>query len=195
MLDEKNNSLLIQKVTERSSDINFRHHKWFVDYHLKIVEKIAHGLCNSYRQANRQFVDALVWLHDYEKIVDFDNQYNTELVATRKLMQEVGYSATIIKEMTDAINQFNAKNNLALSQIEIQIVSSADAASHLVGPFMTLYWYENPSKSIQELQAENIKKIAIDWDQKVTLPEIKSAFAQRHQHALEVAGKLPQSYV
>ena len=47
------------------------------------------------------------------------------------------------------------KNDLANTQIEIQIDSSAARASHLVGHFMDIYWHENPSKTIEETQMSN----------------------------------------
>jgi hypothetical protein len=195
MIDDAKNVLLKQKVIERSQDPKFIHHLWFVKYHLEIVEQIAHELCEMYPQANRQFVDTLLWLHDYEKIIDFDNQYNTELVATKQLMGETGYSPDVITEMCETINLYNAKKDLPLARIEVQIVSSSDASSHLVGPFTTLYWYENPSKSMAELQESNMKKMSVDWDVKITLPEIKKAFELRHQMVLEIAGILPTSFL
>jgi hypothetical protein len=195
MIDDEKNSLLKQKVVERSNDSNFVHHQWFVKYHLGIVEQIAHELCELYPDADRLFVDTLVWLHDYEKIVDFDKQYNTELLATRSIMKDVGYSTDSIEEIAQSINQYNAKENLASARIEIQIVSSSDAASHLVGPFITLYWYENPSNSIAQIQTENARKLSVDWEKKVTLPEVKKAFDKRHQYWLEIAGILPSSFL
>jgi hypothetical protein len=195
MIDDNKNQLLKQKVTERSADQRFRHYQWFVKYHLEIVEQIAHELCEQYPDADRLFVDALLWLHDYEKIIDFDNQYNTDLSATRAIMEDVGYSAEVIEEMVQSINRYNSKEDLVLAKIEIQIVASSDAASHFVGPFITLWWYENPSKSIAELQADNVKKLTVDWEKKVTLPEIKQSFGERYQYALEIAGVLPSSFL
>ena len=148
-------------VTERSADKNFVHHKWFVKYHLEIVEKIALELCEKYPNANTFKVLTLAWLRDYEKIIDFDNQYNTELQATIELMRQLGFEAEFIEQMAADLNTYNAKENLAAAPIEIQIVSSSDAASHSVGPFMCLYWYENPEFSVEQLMEANLRKISV----------------------------------
>ncbi|HSW99088.1 MAG TPA: hypothetical protein VLF71_04570 [Candidatus Saccharimonadales bacterium] len=182
-------------VTEHSADENFVHHKWFVKYHLEIVEKIALELCEKYLDANKFKVLTLAWLHDYEKIIDFDNQYNTELQATKDLMKQLGFNEGLIEQMTLDLNTYNAKENLSAASIEIQIVSSSDAASHSVGPFMCLYWYENPSLSVEELMAANIRKITVDWEKKITLPEVKEAFSAYHAFNLQVAGELPEKYL
>ena len=182
-------------VTERSTDENFVHHKWFIKYHLEIVENIATELCEKYPQANKFRVLTLTWLHDYEKIIDFDNQYNTELEATKELMRQIGFKPDFIEEMTTDLNMYNAKDNLQAASIEIQIVSSSDAASHSVGPFMCLYWYENPDKSIEDLMAANIRKLSVDWEKKITLPEVKEAFMKYRNFNLQVAGQLPTKYL
>jgi len=186
---------LKQAVSTRSADTNFVHHKWFVKYHLEIVEKIASELCEKYTEADQFKVMVLAWLHDYEKIIDFDNQYNTELVATKQLMQQLGFDNEFIEQMAHDLNAYNAKENLLAAPIEIQIVSSSDAASHSVGPFMCLYWYENPSMTIEELMAANIRKISVDWEKKITLPEVKEAFSRYREFNLEVAGQLPEKYL
>ncbi len=53
------------KASQRKS---FIHHRWFVEYHLLLVEKIAKELCQLYPKANKDIVLTLVWLHDYGKI-------------------------------------------------------------------------------------------------------------------------------
>lgn len=186
---------LKKRVTQKSSDPRFKHNAWFVTYHLEIVEAIAIELCDKYPSADKNYILTLVWLHDFEKIIDFDNQYNTELIASKELMKEVGYDQGFIDRMYDDLNMYNAKNNLHLAPIEIQIVSSADAASHFIGPFAELYWYENPDKSIQQLQSDNIKKLTTDWDLKITLPEVKEASYDRYLSKRASAGILPDKYL
>jgi hypothetical protein len=85
--------------------------------------------------------------------------------------------------------------DLSLAPIEIKIISSADAASHLIGPFYTIYWYEHPEKNIPELIEDNRKKAAKDWDRKMVLPEIKKIFEQRHRLLLENAGEFPDKFL
>jgi hypothetical protein len=183
------------QVIKDSNDPSFIHHVWFVKYHLEIVEKIAQELCEKYPQANKAKVSILAWLHDYEKIVEFNNEHNTDLTATKALMTKVGFPVEFIEDVVTQINRCNAKDDLVNAPIETQILSSSDAASHLVGPFFTLYWYENPSKPIHDLQAENRRKLNLDWEKKVTLPEIKQDFYTRYQSVLEIAGVLPERYL
>jgi len=182
-------------VTEQAANKEFVHHKWFVKYHLDIVEKIATELCDKYTDADVFKVMVLAWLHDYEKIIDFDDQYNAELQATKDLMRELGFETTFIEQMAIDLNTYNAKDNLSSASIEIQIVSSSDAASHSVGPFMCLYWYENPTFSVDELMAANVRKISVDWGEKITLPEVKKAFSGYRDFNLQVAGQLLEKYL
>ena len=195
MYDEAKNQVLKAKVIERAGNPKFKHHQWFVTFHLEIVEQISGELCEIYPEADSLQVQALVWLHDYEKIIDFDNQYNTELLATRELMREVGYPPATIEAMAAQLNFYNAKQQLATAPIETQIVSSADGASHLIAPFFPFYWHEHPGESVALLQAENRRKAAVDWDRKITLPEVKKSFAARREWFMELSGQLPERYL
>lgn len=186
---------LKQQIIKRCANPDFIHHYWFITYHIEIVETIALELCDIYKHADQSKVLVLAWLHDYEKIVDFDNQYNTELLATTELMQQIGFDRSFIHETCMELNIYNAKKNLQEAAIEVQIVSSADAASHFVGPFGALYWYENPTMPMEEILDERLRKITVDWEKKITLPEIKEAFLHRYNYAKESAGHLPKRYL
>ncbi len=189
---------LREHITSISASLNFIHHKWFVKWHLEIVERIALELCEVYQEADKNLVLGLVWIHDYAKIIDFDNEHElATLMKGKDLLAELGFDAVYIEKLMDYLVQFESYMNIdiASTPIEVQIASSADAAAHMVGPFFPLYWYENPSKTIPELLESNIKKLQKDWERKITLPEVKKQFAELHKSMMTMAGKLPERFL
>ncbi len=186
---------LKKEIVTLSNKPTFIHHSWFVKYHLEIVEKIALELCEKYPHADKNLVLILVWMHDYGKIVDYDHQYEATLTKGKEKLIEFGFSTEMTKKIIAYIKLFDAKENLSAAPIEIQIVSSADGASHFVGPFYHIFWKEFNKWSDGELIAENLRKAKVDWKKKVVLPEIKEAFNKRFQFVIESFGTLPEKYL
>jgi hypothetical protein len=187
----------IEHVKAESAKPTFIHHEWFVEWHLEIVERIALELCEYYPTADKQFVRLLVWLHDYGKILDFDNQYEMTISAGRAKLEELGFSAELSQKAVNYIEVLDKKMEIDLKNeaIEVQIVSSADGCSHMVGPFYSMWWHENPSKEYTELMADNLKKYTKDWERKVVLPEARKAFEWRYQAVREHSGVLPRRFL
>lgn len=184
-------------VVDAAVNPDFRHHKWYIKYHLEIVEQIAMELCDTYSHADRKLVSMLVWFHDYGKMLDFDDQYEKTLTEGKNKLVELQFPNELVEKIIHYIDLADKKVNLESNDtpIEIKILSSADGAAHLVGPFFALYWYENPDRAIDSLLEGNTNKALIDWEKKIVLPEVKKAFLNRHLLILEQSGKLPKKFL
>ena len=187
----------IDHVKEKAANPAFIHHAWFVKYHLEIVEKIALEICDRYPQVNRDFIRLLAWLHDYGKILDFNNQSQMTLDAGRKTLLEMGFAEDVVGHALECIATMDQHRTLDLHEapLEVRIISSADAASHLVGPFYYLWWYENGNRPFEELMQTDIDKAMCDWHGKMVLPEVRQVFQTRHDFLLEQSGVIPERFL
>ncbi|MCW3093387.1 MAG: hypothetical protein JWP81_4456 [Ferruginibacter sp.] len=182
-----------QAVTDLASKESFIHHKWYVKYHLDIVEKIALELCELHKAADRNLVVTLVWLHDYGKIIG-KSKKETLTEGGKELMQ-VGFPRAFVDKAVEAARLVDKKDRLNEASIEVQIVSSADGASHLTGPFQFFYWYENSDKPFEELVSNNINKLRRDWHKKIVLREVREAFQKRKHYLHELLGEMPGKFI
>lgn len=184
-------------VIEASSNPDFVHHKWFVKWHLEIVERIAEELLEAYPSADKDLVRVMVWLHDYGKILDFDNQYQMTLSEGPKILEQIGFDKAFAERAVKNIEILDRKMVEELSQapLEVQIVSSADGCSHMVGPFMYLWWHENADKSFEDLMVDNRFKVSKDWNRKIVLPEAREAFRKYYDVTLQQTGELPEKFL
>lgn len=190
-----------QHVTEAAANPAFLHHKWFVEWHLEIVQKIADELCEQYPDTDKDFVELLVWLHDYGKILDFEHEYSMS-DASRQKLTEIGFTPDVVERAVSYIEILDKKLEIDLrtAPIEVQIVSSADGCAHMTGPFMYVFWHEAtdktfPHKTLDELMALNLKKLHKDWNHKIVLPEARNAFKDRYTYLCQQAGELPVRFL
>lgn len=190
-------SLLKAHVREAAANPKFIHHMWFVKWHLEIVEKIAVELCEYYPNADKDLVQVMAWMHDYGKILDFDNQYEATITNGRAVLTKLGFPEDFSEKVISYIRILDQKLELDLhnAPIEVQIVSSADGCSHMTGPFMALWWYENSQKPIEDLLQDNVKKLRKDWDRKIVLPEARDAFMTHFKVIYQQSGKLPKTFI
>lgn len=197
MNQENKITQLKSSVVEAAAKTEFVHHKWFVKWHLEIVEKIALELLEYYPNADKDVVEVMAWMHDYGKILDFDNQYQVTLTKGRELLKSLGFAEDFVNTVIENIELLDKKMDVDLrdAHIEVQIVSSADGCSHMVGPFMSVWWLENANKSFEELMIDNKKKLDKDWNRKIVLPEARKAFEDRYKYIQEQSGNLPEKFL
>lgn len=192
--------LVKEAVIKEAERPDFVHHHWFVKWHLHVVNRLAAELCLNYPDADRNVVKALVWLHDYGKILagkpeNFYLSNELTLVKGRELLESFGFSRTFCDKVIEYLDMIDRHALLDLSKapIEVQIVSSADGASHLIGPFMFLYIYENAQQDFDTLAEGNVYKAKKNWEQKITLTEVKKRFQERYNYICEFQDWLPES--
>lgn len=185
-------------IIKAAQNPKFVHYKWFVKYHLEIVEKISMELCDIYKNADKNIVFAMVWLHDYGKILDFANPDETVLKQGKKLLLELNFSKNFVNTVISYIELVDKKLEIDLNKapLEVKIISSADAAAHLTGPFyLACYIDLGKNMNIHQAMIWNQKKAMQDWERKVVLPEVKRAFRNRHKMRLELCGEMPEKYL
>jgi hypothetical protein len=172
-------------ITEKASDPDFVHHKWFIKWHLELVETLSKDMMKYYPEADEMTLIVLSWMHDYGKIIDFQNQYDLKYADEGKqVLKNLGFDEKFAEMIGESVKLFDKKDHLENESIEIRIVSSADACSHLIGPWVSLYWYENPEKPFEDIMKENVRKMGGEWDLKVTIPEAIDAYKQLHDDVM-----------
>ena len=185
------NQKLKNRVKELCADERFVHHKWYFKYHLEIIERIVNELREFYPGANYETVESMIWCHDLEKIV------RNQGVTPSEILAEIGFSEDEIANRVELTKTMDAHREIDLNKaiIEVKIISSADAAAHFVGPFYLIYWYENPTMTIENLMDGDLEKLERDWKRKVVLPEIKEFMRLRNSFQLEQHGVFPDKFL
>lgn len=178
-------------IIDEASNPKFMHHQWFVQFHLEIFEKIALELCDAYSNADRDLIVAITWLHDLPKIKNKKNIDDVSDELYSKLI-EFGCANDFIDKVVEYIKLQDSYKQVDIrnTPIEVQICSSSDGASHLIGPFFSIYWFENPNKKINEILESNLLKLKKDWELKIVLPEVKNIFKGRFNFLLEQNGQI-----
>jgi putative nucleotidyltransferase with HDIG domain len=169
---------------------------------LEIVARIALELADKYPEADRDLVEVMAWLHDYGKIIDFNNEYETTQTEGPKILAQLGFPEDFAQKAVEYIGILDKKLEIDLhgAPVEVQIVSSADGCSHMVGPFMYVFWHHETDKTFadqtyEQHMAGNIEKVNKDWNHKIVLPEARAAFDSRYRHILETSGQLPDKFL
>jgi hypothetical protein len=188
-------------VRELAANPSFFHHQWFVKWHLEVVERLALELAEHYPQVDKDLVVVLAWLHDYGKMVDFENQYQVTLTAGREALAKAGFPPEFIDKAIEVIEAMDKKmeSDLHQAQIEVQLISSADGCSHMVGPFYKIFWNDSFDKNFEgrpmdERIKGDLAKVEKDWARKIVLPEARAAFLKYYEVHKVMSGEFPEKF-
>ena len=184
------------EVIESASNPDFPHYRWYIRYHLELVDLIAGELLEIYQDADRDLVQALVWIHDYGKMITRIEHRQATLTQGRQKLVSIGFPISFVDRVIEFVGVMDRSQQIDLRRypIEVQIVSTADGCSHLIGPFFGIWFWEHPDTSLDELMADNRQKAMKDWDRKIVLPEARAAFATRHRVVMEQNGEIPARF-
>ena len=184
---------LKEKVSLLAKNEGFVHHKWFLKYHLELVEKISLELYQKYPNSDLELLQGLVWIHDYGKILGIKDEEEV-IEKSKKFMEEIGFEEEYVNRVINLLEIFESKMTVDLSEapIEVRVVSTADGVSHMYGPFYQMYCYENPEMSVEDLMESNIKKLEKDWNRKIVLPEVKEELQERYEFLRESFGDIDE---
>jgi hypothetical protein len=188
---EKFKSIVIENFSRK----DFTYHEWMVEYHLKIVERIAMELCDIYKEADRDLVQALVWFHDFGKPIDEQNERTITLHEGPKTMLACGFSQDFIDKVVAYWELMEKKKEIDIrtTPIEVQIVSSSDGASHFTGVFYSSYFGDGDDFITTQKHLK--EKIEQDWNRKIVLPEARKVFQSRYEKAREMFGEFPDTFL
>jgi hypothetical protein len=184
-------------VIKNCENKNFRYHEWFVKDHLMIVERLAMELCDLYPDADRSLVFALVWLHDFGKPLDDRNEYEITKTKGVEALRSFGLDEGFVGRVLECWEKMEKKGEIDISQeaVEVQIISSADGASHFTGKFYSAYFRDDSDESLKSIEKRIWEKIIKDWERKIVLPEVKEAFRSRYLRAIEIVGEYPEKFI
>lgn len=159
-------------------------------------KKIAFELAERYPEADADFLVGLIWLHDYAKIISIKDD-KEGLTKSRELLDELGFDSDFSSRLIELLEIFESKMTVDLwtAPIEVRIVSTADAVSHMYGPFYQIFSYEHPEMTVEELMASNAGKLEKDWNRKIVLPGIKEELESRYQFLKESFGQYPERFL
>lgn len=161
---------------------------------MQLVEQISLELYEKYADCDLNLLLGLVWIHDYGKIVGIKDEQKV-LDESKAFMLDIGFEGEYVDDVIGLLDIFESKMTFDLSEapMEVRVVSTADAVSHMYGPFYQMYCYENSEMSVEELMESNMRKLEKDWNRKIVLPEVKELLEDRYIFLRESFGEIPKN--
>ncbi len=174
--------------------------KWFVESHLKIVERLAIELGKT-KDADMEVVKLAVWLHDIyyansgppigEKKDDTHHEFGAK--KAREIMTEYGYDEKTINHVEECILTHRCKGDMPKTP-EARILASADAMSHIENFSILLFvGFVRNKMTIQEVYNWLSRKIERDWNEKIFFPEARDMVKDKYEQVQSILNEMKKS--
>lgn len=170
-----NNKDKLIQLQNQAIDLSLKNKamSWFVETHIKLVEKNALWLLEKLPQANREVVLAAVWLHDIMRVLDQemakDNSGDHAIEGAKfaeKMIDQLEINNPEKDLILEAIRCHSCKKELPQS-LEAKIIASADAMAHMYPEFFLGLLKYDQSFEISEMKSFAVKKIEKDLNNKI----------------------------
>lgn len=173
---------------------------WFVESHLKIVEKLALELAKK-EHADEEIVKLGVWLHDIyyadsEPIIDENLDDRHDIIGAeraRKILTGHGYDENTISRVEECILAHRCRDRKP-NALEAKILASADIMSHIENFSLLLFLgFVQHKMTIPEVYAWLSRKIERGWNEKIFFPEAKAMINDKYEQVKSILDEMKKS--
>ncbi|MHA1540834.1 MAG: HD domain-containing protein [Alphaproteobacteria bacterium] len=151
--------------------------------HLKIVEKNALWLLESFPEAEKETVMLGVYLHDTQHIFFPKNETEHEEIGSQeaeRILRKFQYDEVIIKKVKEAIISHSC-GEVIPKTLEAKILATADGMSHFTTDFYFLIWKEYSFDDLEEFKEWALKKIEHDYNKKLFFDSAKKIIEPKYK--------------
>ncbi len=174
--------------------------KWFVELHLKVVEKLALELAKK-EHADEEVVKLGVWLHDIyyaesepvsaEKGDDRHDVIGAE--RARKILTEYACDEKVIRQVEECVLAHRCRDKKP-DTLEGKVLASADAMSHIENFSLLLFLgFVKDKMTVQEVYNWLSRKIDRDWNEKIFFPEARDMVKDKYEQVQSILSGMKKS--
>lgn len=153
------------------------------------MEEVTLELIEKYPEVDKDLMRVLVWVHDYSKPFKPDKREEKESLFSmvREVLRELEFEMSFVERVVSVLAEVESKDTTRIedTSIEAQILSSADGASHFIGPFFFSYFRNDSHEHINDTMKRVREKAVRDWEKKVVLPGARELIRVRYEILME----------
>jgi HD superfamily phosphodiesterase len=167
--------------------------------HQKEVIRCADKLLNVYKQADKQIVVIVCWLHDISKYFIKNKLETKKHHAThhfssysfaKKFLKQYNLEDEIIEKIAQCVLRHRNSSPYEARTLEEKIVVVADTLSHFTGVFYFTHFKFHPESTLESMVENQLIKLKRDWRDLGLLPGSKKIVEKEYK----IFKKLHENY-